>query len=61
MTKHILYLFFLAVFAAGCAVFTPSDPVSVDTRIERGRAGQAMENSAAPANGKGPEEKKEPK
>ena len=61
MTKHILFLFFLAFFAAGCVAFTPNDPASVDASIERGKRDRAKENSAAPADGKGTNEKKDPK
>ncbi len=61
MAKHILFLFFLAVFATGCVAFTPNDPASVDERIESGKKDPAKENNAALAEGKGKDEKKDPK
>jgi hypothetical protein len=61
MIKHVFFLFFLAVFAEGCVAFTPHDPESVDARIERGKGDHSKENSAAPSDGKGMEEKKDPK
>ncbi len=60
MIKRVLLLFSITVFFAGCGAITARDPEGPDARIER-RDGSIAGSGAAPADGKGTEQKKDVK
>ncbi len=60
MIKRIIILFSIALLIAGCGAITARDPEGPDARIER-RDGSIAGSGAAPADGKGAEEKKDVK
>ncbi len=60
MTRPVLLLFFIAFLAAGCSAITARDSAGPGARIER--QDRVTEGSgAAPADGKGREQKKDAK